>query len=182
MKRRLLVVLAVVAVLSALMAAPANATAPHRGHRPFGGEQMMLLNEDADGNLGLYGCEEISWFGTIVLHGKTYGMALYPIDFYEGEDGLAYYEEGWKIFTKRFKLRDGELKRCHPGRVLAAGTDKGTWDMATGGFESTGLVDYASRRFRCWDGRTVHQDGVVELVSFFGLENVFGFYGNFSLD
>ena len=141
----------------------------------------MVLNEKPDGNLGLYGCEEISWFGTIELYGRTYGMALYPMDGYVDADGLYHYEEGWKIFRNRFKVRDGELRRCHPGKVLASGADKGTWIFETGEFESFGTVEHATWRFRTWHGRSVYQQGVTEPIMFENLGEVFGFYGTFEL-
>lgn len=179
--RRLLTLLTVVAALSVVMATPASAGTSHRGHRPFGGEQVMVLNQNDDGSFGRYGCDGISWFGTIELYGKTYGMALYPISSYVEGDTL-YYEEGWKIFTGKFKIKDGELKRCRPGRVLAAGVDEGVGSFVTGEFESYGTVDYASRPFRCWRNRTVYQQGVTQPISAFGLENVLGFYGSLQLN
>lgn len=178
--RRLLTLLTVVAAVSAAMAAPASAEA-HQGHRSFGGEQVMVLNEKPEGGLGLYGCEEISWFGTIELHGRTFGMALYPIDGYDGDDGLYHYEEGWKVFTGKFKVKDGELKRCTPGRVIASGVDEGVWALDTGAFESFGTVEYATPPLRSWQGQAVHQSGVTEPIFVKGLGEVFGFYGSLEL-
>jgi hypothetical protein len=110
-------------------------------------------------------------------------MALYPIDFYIDADGLAHYEEAWQIFTGKFKVKDGELKRCAPGVVLAAGVDEGVWDVATGEFESFGTVDYASRRLRHWEGHTVRQDGVTGPgVSVAGVEDAYGLIGSLELN
>jgi hypothetical protein len=178
MGRRLFTIL-VVAILSAVMAAPASAAGP-RDH-PFGGDQVMVLNESPDGSFGLYGCEDMSWFGTIEIYGHTLGMGLYSIDSYMGDDGLLHYQEGWKIFTGTFNFREGMLKRCEPGGLLVSGVDSGTWSLATGEFESFGTVDYVSSRFRDWAGRTVHQEGVTELISGLGLEDVFGFFGSLEL-
>ncbi len=178
--KRLLTLLTVVAALSVVMATPASAGL-HPGHRPFGGDQVMVLNEKPEGGFGLYGCEDISWFGSIDLYGRTYGMALYSLGGYEGDDGLFHYEEGWKIFRGEFKLRDGMLKRCQPGKVLASGVDEGQWSLDTGEFESYGTVDFATWRFRTWQGRTVHQQGVTELIIVEDLGEVFGFYGTLEL-
>lgn len=180
MKRKLFTLLAIVAVLSAVMAAPVSAKG--NSHHPFGGEQVMVLNEKPDGGFGLYGCEDISWFGTIELHGHTFGMALYSLGGYE-DDGLVYYEEGWRIFTGKFKVKDGQLKRCAPGKLMAAGIDEGIWHLDTGEFESSGTVDHASRPFRSWEGRTVHQDGVTGPgVSVAGVVDAYGLIGSLQLN
>lgn len=181
MKRKLITLLAVVAVMSVMMAAPVSADGPR--HHPFGGEQVMVLNQNDDGSLGLYGCEDISWFGTIELYGHTLGMALYSMGGYDGDDGLFHYKEGWRIFTGKFKVKDGQLKRCEPGALLAAGVDEGVWEMETGEFESYGTVDYASPRLRHWTGRTVYQDGVTGPgVSVSGVEDAFGLIGSLQLN
>ena len=170
----------------ALLLVPTTPALAHgtQGHQHrFGGEQVMALNIDLATDANLYGCEKISWFGTIELYGKTYGMALYSISGEVADDGLYYYEEGWKIFTKKFKVKDGELKRCHPGRVVAAGADKGVWNITTGEFESEGSVDAAKGRFKSWYGKTVMQDGVApQPVSVAGLEDVPGLIGKLWLE
>lgn len=149
----------------------------------FGGEQVMALNIDLATGAHVYGCDEISWFGTIELYGKTHGMALYSISGGVEADGLFHYEEGWRIFTEKFSVKDGELMDCDPGRLLAAGTDVGVWDTSTGKFESVGTVDDATGRFRSWFGTTVMQDGVApQPVSVAGLHNVPGLIGGLWLE
>ena len=176
-KSRVWIALLIAAALLTVLATPTEAHGRSGHHRPFGGEQVMVLNLD-DAGANLYGCDEISWFGTIDLYGKTYGMALYSISGQVADDGLFHYEEGWRIFTGKFRVKDGELKRCHPGRVVAAGTDEGVWNMSTGYFESVGSVDDARGRFKHWFGKTVIQDGVApQPVSVAGLEDVPGLKG-----
>ena len=183
MKRRMWIVLGVAVATLMASAAPALAQGREEHHRPFGGEQVMALNVDLETGANLYGCEEISWFGTIDLYGRTYGMALYSISGEVGEDGLYYYQEGWRIFTGKFRVKDGELKRCHPGRVVAAGVDSGVWDISTGYFESVADVDYAIGRFRSWYGKTVMQNGFApQPVSVAGLEDVPGLIGELWLE
>lgn len=159
----------------------ASTSAERRRDRPFGGEQVMVFNQNEDGSFGLYGCEDISWFGSIELYGRTLGMALYPIEFGIEDDGLLHYEEGWRIFTENFEVKDGKLKRCDPGSVLAAGEDEGVGSYETMRFESYGTVDYVHPTFRSWRDRTVHQEGVIQPVSFSALEDVSGFYGSLQL-
>ena len=152
----------------------------------------MVLNNNPDPkgipDPGRYGCEEISWFGTIVIDGKTFGMALYSDPGFVGDPGE--YAEDWKIFTGKFKTKDGVLKRCKPGRVLMAryakgSVDFGDFDPEVGPvppfpFASEGTVDYAARDFKRWEGYAVHQKGLIGPgVSVAGLENVFGFHGTF---
>ena len=75
------------------------------------------------------------------------------------------------------------MTECDPGRVVAAGTDVGVWDIVTGEFESEGSVDDATRRFTTWYGMTVMQDGVApQPVSVAGLHNVPGLIGHLWLE
>jgi|GEM_PF-2738706 len=182
MKKRLLLVLALVVVLSLIAAAPVTAQDPNHDRQPPSGDQVMILNAEGDGPLGYYGCEEISWFGTVEIDGKTFGMALYPDFDYVGPGGPLYeYGEYWKIFTGKFKAKDGVLKRCAPGRVVMEGYDEGVWDMGSGLFESFGTVDYAAGYFKWWDGYEVRQDGLIGPgVSVAGIEDAYGFHGTFN--
>ena len=186
MKRRLLVVLALVVVLSLIAAAPVIAKGPNHDRQPPSGDQVMILNAEGDGPLGYYGCEDISWFGTIEIDGKTFGMALYADPDYVGPGTFpgVEYGEGWKIFTGKFKVKDDVLKRCAPGRVVMAGYDTGVWDPVGGDFQSVGDVEYAAGYFKWWrDGYKVRQSGTTGPgVSVAGVENAFGFdNGAFSI-
>lgn len=182
MKLRLSSLFAIVAVLAVVIAVPASAEKAHHGDRVLHGDQVMILNIDmATDSPGAYGCEEISWFGTIRIDRTTYGMALYSIESVFDDDGLLYYEEGWQIFTRQFRVKNGELKTCEPGRVLLAGTDVGVGDLAAGWFYSDGVVDYASRPFRKWVGDAVYQDGLFGFVSVSGVEDAFGFTGSLTI-
>ena len=150
------------------------------------GVQVMVLNHN-QGPLGiptrgLHGCEEILRLGTIVIDGKTFGMALYADPDDEGE--FPAYGEFWKIFTGTFKTKDGVLKRSGPGRVLMAGYDEGAIiGFGTFLFESFGTVEFAVGYFKWWDGHEVRQDGFIGPgASVAGLDNVFGLHGTFETD
>lgn len=181
MKKRLLFVLAVVAAFALVAATPVSAChkdGRHK-HQPPSGHTVMVLNADpAGGPLGLYGCEGISWFGTIKIKGKTFGMATYPDPDYvgPGEFQGVEYGEGWKIFTGKFRVKDGVLKRCVPGRVLMAGYGTGTWDPVGGEFQSDGSIEYAARHFKRWlNGYRVHQSGTTGPgVSVAGVTDAYG--------
>jgi hypothetical protein len=179
MKRRLILVFSLVVVLSLVAAAPVTAKGPKQDRQPPSGHQVMILNvevpTDPTSPLGYYGCDDISWFGTIEIDGKTFGMALYPDFEY---DGPLDYGEGWKIFSGTFKVdKDGMLKRCAPGRVVMEGHDEGVYDPSTGEFASNGDVEYAVGYFKWWgDGYKVRQGGTTGFgVSVAGVENAFGF-------
>jgi hypothetical protein len=193
MKKRLLLVLAMVVALSLVATAAVSAKSPNHQKQPPSGVQVMVLNNNPDPPPapripGFYGCEEISWFGTIVIDGKTFGMALYSDYGYfdPPESPFYFYGEDWKIFTGKFKTKDGVLKRCAPGRVLMAGYAEGSVVFAPEPpfyFESKGTVDYAAGYFKWWDGYDVYQNGLIGPgVSVAGLVDAFGFHGNFETD
>jgi hypothetical protein len=156
---------------------PAVAVAPERG------EQVMVLNEDLEtGEVGPFGCPEISWFGTIELAGTTYGMALYPLPGrITGQDTILHYEEGWKVWTEPFTIEEEALVSCEPGDVVLSGVDSGTASFRTGKFRSNGTVDIAADPFAQWLGRRVHQDGIIGPIEYQSLP-LFGFYGDLRLN
>jgi hypothetical protein len=160
-------------------AMPAVAVAPERG------EQVMVLNADpATGELGLFGCPGISWFGTIELAGTTYGMALYPLPGrVTGQGTISHYEEGWRVWTGSFTIDDADksLVSCEPGEVVLSGVDSGIVTLRTGKFRSNGTVDEADDLFAQWRGRRVHQDGIIGPIEYQGLP-LFGFYGDLRLN
>ncbi|MDH3249325.1 MAG: hypothetical protein OEQ47_10205 [Acidimicrobiia bacterium] len=150
----------------------------------------MVLNEDpATQQLGLYGCSEISWFGTVEIGDATYGMALYPgLGRVTGEGTVVHYVEGWTVWTEEFTLTFDSgagmysVDDCTPGEAVLSGTDSGLWTARTGKFRSNGIVDEASAPFEGWLGRHVHQDGVIGLIDFGDLSGVVGFYGDLRLN
>lgn len=180
MRRKLLVLVACLMVAGVVSAGPATANEPLRG------DQVMVLNQDPDTlELGLHGCSEISWFGSIEIDDTTYGMALYPLPGrFTGRDMVLHYEESWKVWSEEFSLSDeGLVEDCTPGVVLLSGTDSGLWTMKNGKFRSNGVVEEAFEPFEDWQGRQVHQDGVIGPIDFGGLEGVvIGFYGDLRLN
>lgn len=198
MRRKLLVLLAVMVVLAVVIAAPVSAKKPAPTLR---GDQVMVLNQDLDsGAFGIYGClydsedpvpvETISWFGSIEIEGTTYGMALYPLPGrFTGNGTILHYEEGWKVWTEEFTVSDNTecptgycIDDCTPGEYVLSGTDRGVGSFTTGKFRSNGTVDEAFEPFADWLGRKVHQDGVTGPVSFDDLVGVVGFEGDLRLN
>jgi hypothetical protein len=99
MRRKLLVLLALVAVLAVMVAAPVSAK-----EKPISGKMEISLN--------LFKCPGegpfLSWTGTVVIDGKTYGWADEPLLVEDPpvlpNEKFVYFEEHWTIFT----LEDGE--------------------------------------------------------------------------
>jgi len=186
MRRKLLVLLAVIVVFAVVAAAPVSAKKPAPNLR---GDQTMVLNQLPDGSFGLYGCPELSWFGSITIEETTYGMALYPLPGrVTGNGTILHYEEGWKVWTREFTLTyDDEdewyyLDDCDPGEYVLSGTDSGVGSFKNDKFRSNGTVDEAFDPFAEWLGRRVHQDGTIGLVDFESLSGVLGFYGDLRLN
>ena len=183
MRRFFMALSASVLVFTAAAVGSADAKAPLRG------DQVMVLNQDpVTQEFGLFGCSDISWFGTIELDGTTYGMALYPLPGrVTGNGTILHYEEGWKVWTGSFDLSydavsDGLiLDECEPGEVVLAGVDSGTGSFRTGKFRSNGTVDEADDPFTQWLGRRVHQDGIIGPIEYQELP-LFGFYGDLRLN
>jgi len=177
MRRFFMTLSASVIMLSVAAIGPVDAKAPERG------DQVMVLNQDpGTGEFDLFGCPGISWFGTIELAGTTYGMALYPLPGRTtGQGTILQYEEGWKVWTRPFTITDGSLDDCEPGDVVLSGTDNGTASFRSGKFRSNGTVDEAFDPFSDWQGRRVHQDGVIGPIEYQGMPG-FGFYGDLRLN
>ncbi len=184
MRRFFIALAASVLVFTTAAVGSADAKAPLRG------DQVMVLNENPEtGELGLFGCSEISWFGTIELDGTTYGMALYPLPGgrVTGNGTVLHYEEAWKVWTGSFNLSyDDEkeglfLDTCQPGEYVLAGVDSGTGSFLTGKFRSNGTVEEAYDPFAHWLGRRVHQDGIIGPIEYQGMP-LFGFYGDLRLN
>ena len=161
MRHKTWVLFVVVAVAVLMIAIPLIAQGPLRGG------QMMVLNQDINGNPGAFGCPDISWFGEIEIGETTYGMALYPLPGkgFTGQDRVLHYTEGWEIFDGLFAFDDSfQIEACEPGPVLLAGTDSSVGVMSNGKFRSTGVVEEAYPPFEEWIDRAVFRDGVIAMV------------------
>jgi len=179
MRHKTWVLLFVVAVAVLMVATPLSAKEPLRG------DQVMVLNQDMDGNFGAFGCPDISWFGEIEIDETTYGMALYPLPGkgFTGQGLVLHYTEAWRIFDGQFAFDDSlQIEACEPGSVLLAGTDSGVGVMSNGKFRSTGVVEEAYAPFQEWIHRTVFQDGMMAMVDFGGASSLPGFYGDLRLN
>ena len=119
MKRRILVLLTLVAVLAVMVAAPVSAD----GENPINGKMELTLfgvpcSEEPDSPF-------LTWAGTVVIDGTTYGWADFPTGPLVEEGKFVYFEEYWTIFT----LGESEVVTpavaCDGDRVILDGLNDG---------------------------------------------------------
>jgi hypothetical protein len=124
MKKRILLVLALVATLSLVAAAQVSAGED----KPISGkidiDLVLELCPAADAPNPAY--PFMTWVGTVVIDGVTYGWADFPTNGEGFVGNFYYFEEYWTIFT----LDDGEAptvdQGCDGDRVVLAGTNTGS--------------------------------------------------------
>ncbi len=117
MKKRLLLVLTLVAALSLVAAAPVSAD----GEKPINGKiDLTLFLEPCTASGPL-----VTWIGTVVIDGTTYGWADFPTAEPVFEKKFMYFEEYWTIFT----LQPGEAptvaSACNPALIVLDGYNDG---------------------------------------------------------
>ena len=123
MKKRLLLVLALVAALSLVAAAPVNAD----GEKPIEGKMDLTF-------VGGFCAEPVgpdptltfvSWIGTVVIDGTTYGWADFPAGAPVPDGNFLNFTEYWTIFT----VEDDEIPNvalaCDPDLVVLDGNNDG---------------------------------------------------------
>jgi hypothetical protein len=131
-----------VAALLLVSAVPVQAGPPDQ--KPISGKMELTLN--------LHLCPDdtfLSWTGTVVIDGQTYGWADEPLPVADPQppnDKFGYFKEYWTIFT----LEDGEDPHddpslgCDASGVVLAGNNTG-WgpDVGFTG-KAEGVVTYAA--------------------------------------
>jgi hypothetical protein len=120
MKRKM-IVLALVAALGLTVAAPANAG--RQQQQPLNGDMELTLFGEWCGVP--FGSPLVSWAGTVVFDGDTYGIAYFPsTPPPDPEEKFFYFEEYWTIFTLDESGVTLEIA-CDPELVVLDGFDKG---------------------------------------------------------
>jgi hypothetical protein len=121
MKKRLLLVLALIAALSLVAAAPVSAD----GEKPINGKIDLTLYAVPCPVDPAPTFPFVTWVGTVVIDGTTYGWADFPTDDLFFEKKFVYFWEYWTIFT----LEPGEdptvALACDPARVVLDGFNDG---------------------------------------------------------
>jgi hypothetical protein len=121
MKRKLSIVLTIVMALTVLSVAPVSAD----GDKPINGKMDLTLEAEFCGTP--FESPLVTWVGTVVIDGTTYGWADVPTDEpdFETKLGFMLFEEYWTIFT----LAAGEVPTvalaCNPALVVLDGTNVG---------------------------------------------------------
>jgi hypothetical protein len=159
MKRKLLVLLAAVVVLSVVIAAPALACEPQ-----YGEMELVFNNEKFAPGPGAECPEALSWYGTIEFGEESYGIAYFPAaPPVSAPGGWRIFQEDWTIFT----LPEGGVSldaACDESSVVLEGHDVGLFvppnlDFAIG---SVTAVNDDCLFDDSYLGSTVFWDGIVD--------------------
>jgi hypothetical protein len=149
MRKRFILLLAMLMVLSVAVALPATAKEPLRGDMELY-FNLGFGNPDAP-------CPDLSWAGTVELDGIIYGIAFFPTGA-KDVGAVHHFEEIWEIYDAPFEFTGGVLAECVPGDIVLAGTDSGvTGPNST--YRMNGTVAEAFAPFSEWVGRNVHMSG-----------------------
>jgi hypothetical protein len=149
MRKRFILLLAMLLVLSVAVALPANAEEPLRG-------DMELYFNLGFGNPEAP-CPDITWAGTVEIDGVTYGMAFFPTGA-KDVGKTHHFEEAWEIYDTPYPFEGGVLTECTPGDIVLAGTDAGV-SSPNSKYRMNGTVGTAFDPFVDWVGRSVHMGG-----------------------
>jgi hypothetical protein len=140
MKKRLLLVLALVAALSLVAAAPVSAD----GEKPINGKiDLTFVGGSCADPVGPdLDLTFVSWIGTVVIDGTTYGWADFPLTGNAPPapvGNLVYVEEYWTIFT----VEDDEIPNvdlaCNADLVVLDGFNE-AWATRGGAARADGTV------------------------------------------
>ena len=136
MKRRMMVLLSIVAVVAVMVAAPASADAKKQ------------INGKMELTLLLVPCTVeddspfLTWAGTVVIGGTTYGWADFPTGPLVEEGGFIYFEEYWTIFTLGEDEAVTAAVACDADRVVMDGFNVG-WGTPGDTGRADGTVESA---------------------------------------
>jgi hypothetical protein len=160
MRMKLVVMLALVAVLAVMVAAPVMAERPLRG--PL----------DTHFNLGfgneMTPCPDITWAGTVQFGDEVYGLAWSPTSgLKEAGGSLHLAEERWMIYEEPFAFEGEDVfTECadEENAVVMSGYDKGVESLANLHAVGNGRVDWVHPDGpfdEALEGRNTHFSGVV---------------------
>lgn len=140
MRRKLITVLAAVAMFASLVAAPAVASTD----KPIRGHMDCTLNT---GYLEQGVAQDVSWYGTIRIKGKTYPVVYYG-DLLDFDGDFLYWEDRYEILASlSYEVSDtGVITAFEPGEVILEVVERGLgyagWFVAIGSVEeASGSAD-----------------------------------------
>jgi hypothetical protein len=149
MRKRFILLLAMLMVLSVAVALPATAKEPLSGDMELY-FNLGFGNPDAP-------CPDITWAGTVELDGVTYGMAFYPTGA-KDVGKTHHFVEDWEIYDAPYEFMGGVLTECSPGDIVLSGTVAGV-TSPNSKYRMNGTVGEAFAPFAEWTGRNVHMSG-----------------------
>ena len=115
----MMVLLSIVAVLAVMVAAPVSADAKKQINGKM--ELALLAVHCAVAHNPPF----LTWAGTVVIDGATYGWADFPTGPLVEEGGFIYFEEYWTIFTLGEDEAVTAAVACDADRVVMDGFNEG---------------------------------------------------------
>lgn len=135
MRIKLITVLAVVAMFASLVATPAGASID----KPIRGHMDCTLNIGYVLEQGV--AQDVSWYGTVRIKGKTYPVVYYG-DLLEVDGDSLYWEDRYEILASlSYEVNDsGVITAFEPGEVILEVVERGLgyagWFVAIGSVEA----------------------------------------------
>jgi hypothetical protein len=136
MKRKLSIVLTIVMALTVLSVAPVSAD----GEKPINGKIDLTLYADPCAETGPF----VTWIGTVVIDGTTYGWADFPTGPMVPDKKFVYFGEYWTIFTLESAETPTVALACNPALVVLDGTNTGRGSPGAGTYRADGTVGSAA--------------------------------------
>lgn len=166
MRRRLTLLLAMLVVLSLVVALPAAAkksTPNLSGEMDIYFDPSLLLDRPAAPVCPPGATGPIFWYGTVEIDGEVYGMTFESL----GDPVLVGKTNHYREHFAIYRGEEGQFDDFAPGTCPIAGTPvlegdlNGVGRYANGKIVENGTVTGAGAPFAVWDGRRMHADGVV---------------------
>ena len=133
--KRLIATIAIIALVGVVLATPASS----KNQKPLSGKMELTFLDVPCAEEGPF----LTWAGTVVIDGATYGWADFLTAF--SEDGkFVYFEEDWTIFTVYGNEPVSPAIAGDPTRVVLAGLNDGWRD----GHEADRLTRANAKRRR----------------------------------
>ena len=121
MKRKLSIVLTIVMALTVLSVAPVSAD----GEKPINTRIDLTLHNGPCPVDPAPTLPFVTWIGTVVIDGTTYGWADFPTAGPVFEKKFMYFEEYWTIFTLQPDQAPTVALACNPALVVLDGINTG---------------------------------------------------------
>ena len=155
MKRKLVLLVTLLVILSLAVVAPAHADKPAP---KLSGPMEIAFDPPVP---GIAVCDlDVFWYGTVELDGEFYGMTFKAA-------GESVFAGMTQHYWEQFMIYDGDFDTfpttCpDSGERVLEGDLSGVGRFSNGKIVEHGTVTYAVGPFEGWEGRRMHADGLVE--------------------